>query len=185
MTALLTTYLAEGREVGIKFLFKYHLNGFIAAFEVVGQAMNEKQVDWLFKLPEGALYPRFPAKEADFKERWVNDKAMQEKFTVTEQPPDLSFDALWQLYGYKMSRQDAAKAFKKLSQADVIKCFTGIIKYNEWLNRHPKTEKLYLATFINKRRWEDELPEPEPPKMKVGKVFNPALQDLAKRKTGK
>lgn len=190
MSTLVTTYLVEGREVGIKFLFKYNLNGLINSFEVVGDEMNERQADWLFKLPKDALYPRFPAKEPEFIERWINDKEMQKKFTITEEPPDLSFEAMWNLYDNKRSKKDAEKAYAKLAKnrVELIKCFSGIPKYNKWFDWQPKTAvKLHLSTYINGARYEDEYPEKfiPPKKEKVGKVYNPALQDLAKKKTEK
>jgi hypothetical protein len=190
MSTAVTTYLVEGREIGIKFLFKYNLNGLINSFNVVGDEMNDKQVDWLFKLPEGALYPRFPAKEAEFKERWINDKAMQKKFTITEEPPDLSWEAMWELYDHKRSRKDSIKSYEKLAKdrAELIKCFAGIPKYNKWFSWQGKhAVKLHLSTYINQARYEDEYPEQftTPKKEPVIKSKIPALHDLANKKTEK
>jgi hypothetical protein len=183
----LTTYLAEGREVGLKFLFKYNLNGFLAGFEVTGEQMNEQQVDWLAKVPDGELLPRFPFKEADFKGKWLDSPAMLKKFTISIQPPDLSFDALWNLYNHKRNRPDAIKAYKKLEKKpdDLIKCFMAVPFYLEFLNRPQSPPQMHLSTFINGRRYEDELPTTPPPKQYVGKVFNNALKDLAGQKTRK
>ncbi|GGB82798.1 hypothetical protein GCM10007424_23540 [Flavobacterium suaedae] len=184
----LTTYLVEGRETGVKFLFKYDLNGFIASFQVTGTLMNEQQVNWLFKVPEDDVCPRFPAKEAEFKMRWIESKEMKKKFVITVQPPDLSFDAMWLLYDHKVSKQDALKAYKKLAknEGDLIKCFTAIPVYNAYIATK-STAKLHLSTYINGRRYEDELPTPVPKYNKpiIGKNFNPVIGDLATKKTDK
>lgn len=177
----LTVYRAQGKEIGLTFLFKYDLNGNLKAFELQEGILNAAQMKWLFA---GA---HFPADESLMKSVWMAEKGYTDKFVITISPADLSFDALWTLYAYKLARKDAEKAYAKLKQADLIAVFIDVPKYLEWLARNPKIQQLNLATYLNGRRYEDERPEvfTPPPKERVGKVFNPALQALAKKKTEK
>lgn len=171
----LTTYTLKSKTAGFIFLFKYDLIGNLKLFEITEGVLNPKQIKWLFS-------PRFPASEIMIKE-WQTDEEYMKLFDVELSPADVSFNALWNLYDYKVSRMDAEKQFKKLKAAEVIKCFVEIPFYIEHLKKNPGIAKLHLSTYISKRRFEDERPQVA---MKVGKVFNPILKDLAaSKKTNK
>jgi hypothetical protein len=174
----LTTYRVQGKEIGLVFLFKYDLNGFIRAWEVSEGELNAKQSLWLFAVPDGQSCARFPANEAEFKARWLNNDDILEKFDISTRPADISFEALWILYDHKVAKQDAMKSFNKLKEDEKIKCFTEIPYYLDYLKRNPGIGKLHLATYINKRRFEDERPV-----ITSKKNSNPALRDLASQKT--
>lgn len=170
----LTTYRVKHKLNGLVFLFKYDLMGNLKLFEIVEGVLNNEQQEWLYSF-------RFPASEVVIK-TWQTAKAFKNHFDVEKSPADISFNALWNLYDYKVSRMDAEKQFKKLKPAEVIKCFVEIPFYLEHLKKNPGIGKLHLSTYINKRRFEDERPQTA---MKVGKVFNPVLKDLASKKTDK
>ena len=195
----LTTYRAKGKSIGLVFLFKYNLNGNLKLFEIEEGELDEKQINWLYRgyLPKDIkdelpfttlkelnqhLMVRFPANEAMFKFLWLNNKDMLEKFEISDSPADLSFDALWNLYDHKVSRKESEANFNKLKQGEKIKCFIEVPYYLETLKKNPGIGKLHLSTYISKRRFEDERPQSG---LKVGKVFNNVLQDLAKKKTDK
>lgn len=182
----LTVYRAQGKEIGLTFLFKYDLNGNLKTFDVAEGNMVEMQVLWLMKVPEGADMPRFPAFEQDFKHRWLNSAEMTAKFDITVSPADLSFEAFWTAYNLKVKKDLAEKAWNKLSEADRILAFLALPRYEAYLVKSGQA-KAHPVTWINQKRWLDEYPEvyTPPTKERVGKVFNPALQDLAKRKTEK
>lgn len=167
-----TTYRANGKSIGLVFLFKYDLNGNLKLFEIVEGTLTDEQMKWLYS-------GNFPATEAIMKANWQALEKYKEKFEIVVAPPDLSFDALWSLYDRKVSRLDAEKAFNKLKPADLIKCFTAIPEYNKYLARE-RIAKAHLSTFINKRRFEDEFNPPA-----AGTNQNPVLRDLANRKTDK
>ena len=169
----LTTYRAQGKEIGLVFLFKYNLNGNLKLFEICEGELNHDQTKWLFS-------PNFPATEDKMKTVWMKDTKYTKVFIVAVSPDDLSFEALWNLYNHKVSKFDAEKQFKKLRQSEIIRCFVEIPFYLEYLKKNPGIGKLHLATYINKRRFDDER---TPVTMKVGKVFNPVLQELARKKT--
>lgn len=175
-----TTYRAQGKSNGLTFLFKYDLNGFWKATEMVEGVFTDPEVI--------AAFSRLhPYTEADFIERWLNDPKRGNQFDISKSPPILSFDALWELYDHKVSKADAIKSFSKLKAAEKIKCFIAVPLYLDYLKRNPGIGKLHLATYINKRRFDDELPAAQPAHKKPvqGRNLNPALEALAAKKTDK
>ena len=144
----LTTYRAKGKEIGLVFLFKYDLNGNLKLFEISEGELNNEQMKWLFS-------PNFPANENIIKTIWSKDKKYTKVFDIEKSPADLSFDALWNLYGYKESRKDAEKFFSKLKEADVIKCFIQVPKYKKKIAITGIAQAL-LGTWLNKQRYNDE-----------------------------
>ena len=144
----LTTYRAKGKEIGLIFLFKYDLNGNLKLFEISEGELNNEQMKWLFS-------PNFPANENIIKTIWSKDKKYTKVFDIEKSPADLSFDALWNLYGYKESRKDAEKFFSKLKEADVIKCFIQVPKYKKKIALTGIAQAL-LGTWLNKQRYNDE-----------------------------
>ena len=169
----LTTYRAKGKTIGLEFLFKYDLNGNLKAFEIVDGELNGEQMNWLFS-------SNFPGTENVITSKWMKLEKYTKVFEVQVSPADISFEALWELYNYKISKFEAQKAFVKLKQTDVIKCFIDVPFYKKYLEKNPNIATLNLSTYINKRRFDDE---------RVGKksapVFNPVLKDLAAKKTDK
>ena len=144
----LTTYRAKGKEIGLVFLFKYDLNGNLKLFEISEGELNNEQMKWLFS-------PNLPANENIIKTIWSKDKKYTKVFDIEKSPADLSFDALWNLYGYKESRKDAEKFFSKLKEADVIKCFIQVPKYKKKIALTGIAQAL-LGTWLNKQRYNDE-----------------------------
>jgi hypothetical protein len=164
----LTTYRAKGKEIGLVFLFKYDLMGNLRLFEVCEGVLNPEQRHWLLTgyLPDNAkfenakellaqLEPRFPHEENIMKTVWMKLKKYLKVFEVEISPADLSFEALWNLYGYKESRKEAEKFFNRLTEEEKIKCFIQVPKYKKKLAKSPIAQAL-LATWINKQRFNDE-----------------------------
>lgn len=145
---LLTTYRAKGKTIGLEFLFKYDLNGNLKVFEIVEGELNDEQMKWLFST-------NFPATEQLIKDNWVKLEKYKKVFEITTSPAVISFEALWNLYDYKVKRFDAEKSFKKLKEHEVIKCFTSIPGYNKYLQQK-QIAKAHLSTFINRRYFEDD-----------------------------
>jgi hypothetical protein len=164
----LTTYRAKGKEIGLVFLFKYDLNGNLRLFEISEGVLNKEQRHWLLTgyLPDDATFdnakqllsqlePRFPDEERIMKTLWMKDKKYIKVFEIEKSPADLSFEALWNLFGYKESRKDAEKFFNKLKEDEIIKCFIQVPKYKKKLAQSTISQAL-LGTWINKQRFNDE-----------------------------
>ena len=145
---LLTTYRAKGKTIGLEFLFKYDLKGSLKVFEIVDGELNGEQMQWLFS-------SNFPATEEIIKTNWIKLDKYKKVFEITTSPAVITFEALWNLYDYKVKRFDAEKSFSKLKEHEVIKCFTSIPGYNKYLNRK-QIAKAHLSTFINRRYFEDD-----------------------------
>lgn len=144
----LTTYRAKGKTIGLVFLFKYDLNGNLKLFEISEGELTDIQQKWLFN------QEHFPSNQEKMK-YWAKSKDFTKIFDVEQSPADLSFEALWNLYGYKESRKDAETQFKKLKEADVIKCFIQVPKYKKKIGISGVAQAL-LATWLNKQRYNDE-----------------------------
>lgn len=142
---MLIIYKVKGKEVGLEFIFKYDLSGFLIEFKK-NVELTEEQRKWLYS-------ERFPEDESLMK-KWI--AYLKSKFEVVKVPPDLSFENLWTIYNYKVSKPDAMKAFAKLKdEADIIKCFLGVKPYEEHLAK-TKTAKAHLSRYINGRYFENE-----------------------------
>lgn len=168
----LTTYRAKGKKIGLVLLFKYDLYGNIMEFEVSESELSPEQWQWLFS-------NHFPAHETILVESWMKLEKYLKMFEIVKSPADLSFEAAWELYGHKISKLDAVKAFKKMSEADKIPFFVSIPKYLAYLKK-TKLGQASMERYINGKYWENEYPEI------VGKRnYNPILQELADKKTDK
>ena len=167
----LTTYRAKGKDIDIVLLFKYDLNSNLKLFEVCDGQLRDDQLKWLFS--------RFPVNENDMKTLWMVNEKYTKVFMIEVSPADLSFEALWNLYGYKESQKDAEKSFNKLSEEQKIKCFIQVPKYKKKIAKTGVAQAL-LATWLNKERFNDEYQEPV-----STKNFNPVLDEFAKLKTNR
>lgn len=148
MTEQLTTYRITGRKTAVEFVFKYDLNGDLREFHITGEALKEGQKAWLFSSC------RFPIDETKI-QQWTKTPEMMQRFKVQKILADLSFDALWKQYDYKMGKKDAIKSFNKLKEADIIKVFLSLKGYEAHLKRTGQA-KAYLATYINKEYYNNE-----------------------------
>lgn len=144
----LTIYRAKGKEIGLVFLFKYDLNGNLKLFEICEGKLNEQQINWLFSL-------NFPANESTMRNVWMKSKKYTKVFEIEKSVADLSFDALWKLYDHKIAKFHAERAFEKLKEEAIIKCFVSIPIYKKYL-ANSKIAQAHLATYINGRYYENE-----------------------------
>ena len=72
---------------------------------------------------------------------------------------DITFDEFYKLYPRKVGRFVAKKSFTKLNKKDKQLAYDGLVKYIRFWEGG-KVEKQFIphpSTFINQRRWEDEL----------------------------
>jgi dissimilatory sulfite reductase (desulfoviridin) alpha/beta subunit len=77
------------------------------------------------------------------------------------------FEAVWEEYrpiaSPNATKADAARAFARLSKPDKAACWTGVVRYVQWVvderTRRPDAPVQHLSTFINRRGWERFLEE--------------------------
>ena len=145
----LTTYRAKGKEIGLVFLFKYDLNGNLKVFIIEEGELNAKQMKWLF------ASANFPASESIIRTVWMKEEKYTKVFEIEKSPAVLTFEALWELFGNKIKKFEAEAKFKKLKEADVIKCFTSVPHYKKYLQRKGVAQT-NLATYIHQHYFDDD-----------------------------
>jgi hypothetical protein len=149
MTEPVITYRAEGKEMGLTFLFKYDLNSNLREFKIESGVLNQEQITWLYN-PNN-----FPANESIMWSKWIKDPKYKKVFKVEHFKADLSFDAFWELYGLKVKKKAAIKAWNKLNESQIIKCFINLKHYENHLSK-TRQAKAHLASWLNDERFEDE-----------------------------
>jgi len=76
---------------------------------------------------------------------------------VTEIAHDLSFQAFWDAFDYKMgNRSRVEAAWAKMSTEDKNACILSLKKYKTWKKQNPNIAHMYGETYLNQRRWENE-----------------------------
>ena len=151
----LITYIIKSKLNGYVWRFKYHLNGNFISFEILEGQLTATQVKWLFggkNEKDQFQEAKFPIIEATIK---VWQKKLKDNFEITIETPDLNFENFWNLYNHKVKKFESEKAFNKLKEADVIKCFLALPGYEKYLQK-TAIAKAHLSTFINRRYYEDE-----------------------------
>tara|TARA_Y100000004_G_scaffold158616_1_gene185014 strand:- start:1779 stop:2186 length:408 start_codon:yes stop_codon:yes gene_type:complete len=74
----------------------------------------------------------------------------------------VSFEQFYSAYPRKVGRYTAEKSFKKLSAKDKFDAYNGLQNYLKYW-KASETEKQFIphpSTFINQKRWEDEIDIP-------------------------
>lgn len=74
-----------------------------------------------------------------------------------------SFDAFWKVWPNKNGKADAIAAFSKLESEDRASA-TGLASgwFSAWRKKHPDASPILPATYLRKRRWEDEFEGSKP-----------------------
>lgn len=77
------------------------------------------------------------------------------------------FDAFWAVYPRKVSKRDAERAWQKIApgetlQREIVAAVMLATTSEQWQRDNGQFVP-YPATWLNGRRWEDELPAPVPP----------------------
>lgn len=140
-----TTYTVKATNHPIVWVFAYDLTGMLVRFEVLDGQLSQQQAQWLFQ-PH-----HFPWHESRL-QPWFKNK----KVTIETGEPDLSFDAFYNAYGYKIKKVVAQRSWNRLSRADRMNALTGIRSYDNHLKRHPNKQKANPSTYLNQRYWEDD-----------------------------
>ena len=71
-----------------------------------------------------------------------------------------SFEQVWNLYNKKEGKQQARKAWMKLSNKDKEAVKQKLPDWlSNYISRHGKQYQPMFSTFLNQRRWEDEINE--------------------------
>jgi hypothetical protein len=71
------------------------------------------------------------------------------------------WDTFWSAYGHKVAKQNAEKAWRKLSFGDKQRAILAVASYVERTTTDPhdgtrRPLRAHAATWLNSKRWEDE-----------------------------
>jgi hypothetical protein len=86
-------------------------------------------------------------------------QTLAKKFSAVlrEVPQDLSFEAFWDTYNYKVgNKARVKKLWQALPQQDRAACIVSLARYDQYLKLHPRMERAYPETYINQRRFENQ-----------------------------
>lgn len=97
------------------------------------------------------LFCKFP-----FSIALLEELAKGDTVTLTRVIEEVTFDQFYETYGYKMDRQQALKAWEKLSAADQIRAYEAIPAYNHYLLKNGHIQRLYPASYLNGRKFEND-----------------------------
>lgn len=126
-------------------IYEYDSKGFLSTFNVKCEITAE-QHKWLTQ--------HMPFMEDEIA---MFDKI--ENVNIYLIPQDLSFEAFWNTYGYKMgNKKRAIKLWAELNEGDRVEVFKHLPKYAIYLKQRSGMQKVYPETFLSQRRWENELP---------------------------
>jgi DNA-binding transcriptional ArsR family regulator len=100
---------------------------------------------------------------------------------VAEIVPEDDFAHFWSNYPRKESKRKAEQAWSKLKRADRLAALDALSAHVErW--RHERTEAKFIPhppTWLNQRRWEDQLPEPQAQTLGLSKAAQ-TIQEMMK-----
>ncbi|RIV21364.1 hypothetical protein DYU11_18330 [Fibrisoma montanum] len=115
--------------------FTYNEEGILTGF-FNDATLSEKHLDWLHR--------NFPVVQVLLERMAGNSETLTIRLTTNE----VTFEQFWEAYNYKVDKQEAKKAFDKLTKDEQIKAFETIPSYNFYLMMRPNTNRLYPATYL-------------------------------------
>lgn len=80
------------------------------------------------------------------------------------QPKPPAFDEFWSVWPLgKVNKQGAKQAFTRLSRQDRLDAISNAVEWcRRWRDANPTLNHIHPATYLNKRRWEDERAPSQP-----------------------
>ncbi|WP_155297345.1 hypothetical protein [Spirosoma aerolatum] len=97
------------------------------------------------------FHKNFPVVEKLLEAMAGNSSTLTIRLTTQE----VTFDQFWDAYGMKIDKQDAIKAWEKMSEEDRIQAFERIPSYNYFLAIRKNQEKMYPATYL-RGKWDND-----------------------------
>jgi phage replication O-like protein O len=150
-----------------------------------GKALS-KTITTVIQNDKRSLSETIPTKENYTKETLTKEKKIygRDPDKILTDPQFETFQKFWAAYPKHTSKQDAKKAWAKLNpQEDLVKIILSKIeefkKMEAWIKDRGKYIP-YPATFLNKKRWEDEFIE-EPEEPDIYESLPNATKERAKR----
>ena len=135
-------YLLEFTNYQAKALFEFAQNGFLVKYELDPGSFEEKQFAFLKE-----IFPRTVAHmQALISWKMPNVR-------ISELKQDLSFEAFYNAYAYKVSKRSTAEnAWKKLPDTEKAKAIAYIPVYDRFISEK-RINKKYPETYLNSEMW--------------------------------
>ncbi len=109
-------------------------------------------------------------KDSIGKDSVVKDRELEKKTSTKRKCVHPLFDAFWQAYPKRIAKAKAEEAFSKLNpDEELMKVMLAALKAWSKTDQWTKESGQFVpnpTTWINQRRWEDELPKDNKPKEK-------------------
>lgn len=139
---MLVKYNLEVKKKTSGLLTLSYEDGLLKKLEVNSE-MTEEQLTWLKAV--------VPAAELEL----LNLPKQYNFITIEPVPADLTFNAFWDSYAYKVGNKERTiKLWSALNDSDRTRALAAIPRYNQWLAQKPNMERLYPMTYLSQRRWE-------------------------------
>ncbi len=84
-----------------------------------------------------------------------NLEILRGKTGAIKEITDISFEAFWKKYDYKVDRQQAETFWNKMSKPEKLSALAGINKY-KYQCKLKNTAMIYPVRYLRNRRWLDE-----------------------------
>lgn len=123
-------------------LLEYNDDGYLIKYELTPGTLDNSQFVWIFS--------RFPRK-LEFLERWK--KWNIDNVIIKKLDEDLSFDAFYNRYNYKVSKRSRSEnIWKVMTDANKALALAYIQKYERFL-LDTGANKKYPETYLNSEAW--------------------------------
>jgi hypothetical protein len=154
------------------------------------QAHRQRQQDYQQRRQADASSDASSARQHPVERRGVERRKNRDPKQLGTDPTDAraSFALFWTAYPWHLARQDAEAAWRKLApEAALVAAICAAIAWQRergclrpGVGRDGKPVRLYPATYVNGRRWEDE-PEPVPAVPPVSPLMAAAIERVSTR----
>lgn len=153
--------LQEFQSERAKVIFEVLCNDYDKAYEITHTAAQKRGQ----KGAEKRWHPKDkPKTKQQQQPELFKEEAASEEDNVplveAEEVEPYPFERFWNLYNFKHDKQPAEKAWNKLNNKDRAAAMAAIPNYHAYLEHKRSTgfnqNQAYAATYLNKRRWEDD-----------------------------
>lgn len=139
----MSKYLIEFTRFEASIICEFNEKGLLSSLSIDYGNMEQQQIVYLLQnipvdLPRVTVYSK------------------TKNVKVTDVPADISFNAFWSKYNYKVGKKARAeRMWDALTNESKVKALNNITKYTQWLAQHPTIEKQYPTTYLSNEQWEN------------------------------
>jgi len=119
------------------------------------KGVPEEKPSGLFGLLHDGKSSLIKERKDSFPSALPNLQKKENNTYISAREEEVSFEEFWNAYGYKKSKLQAEKAWKRLSPADKSNALASIPAYKADCQSCGRSMK-YPATYLNGRTWEDD-----------------------------